>query len=618
MSRTLTPELICALSRPEEVSLSAAGDAVAWTAVPNGTATQNGEGVIWTALPAGDAQPVTWESGTDNRAPRWAPRGATLAFLSDRESRGVMGLYMISEAAREAVPLHVPEQSISQYVWAPCGRFVACLRASGVSGGARSVIEIVDVGRRRVARRIEVASYLTALTWSPDSQAIAFIGQPDQESDSGFLARIGVVEIDSGAVHWVCAAPWACMPVWLEYGDTIAYRAPCEAEPLGGETVWVVGARPGSVPRIVGPGENGTECVVAVRAVQPATVVTALAVRLDSVVRAFDLRLNEWRDVERLDGDLLDLDVCGSGRIAAVAQTRSSHAEVWSGPPGHLVQRSDHGAALADVRLGAVSSYVSTSTDGWEIDVVAITPPSGTAGPHPTVVLPHGGPYRRSNLGVHCSPQDWGALLAASGYLVLMPNYRGGLGRGHRFAAAARGDVGGAEWDDVESALERAIALGLADPERLAIGGWSQGGYLAAWAITRTRRFKAAIMGAGVADWRALIRTSDKPMTEAAFVGAGSWLDGDERPVGHATLMRRRSPLSHSHLVCTPVLILHGESDRRIPVDQAVAFDRALRAAGVDVQMVTYPREPHVLREKEHQIDVMRRVLAWLDRHMRP
>src|SRR5581483_7807843 len=130
--------------------------------------------------------------------------------------------------------------------------------------------------------------------------------------------------------------------------------------------------------------------------------------------------------------------------------------------------------------------------DGWQMDGILVRPPDApTDRPLPAIVLVHGGPYGRWGHGFHLSWADWAQWLALAGYAVLMPNPRGGYGHGERFAGAARGDVGGADYADVMSALDAAIERGIADPERLGIGGWSQGGFMTAWAVTQTARFKA-------------------------------------------------------------------------------------------------------------------------------
>jgi dipeptidyl aminopeptidase/acylaminoacyl peptidase len=227
------------------------------------------------------------------------------------------------------------------------------------------------------------------------------------------------------------------------------------------------------------------------------------------------------------------------------------------------------------------------------------------------VVLVHGGPYGRWGHELHLHPLDWGQWLAQAGYVVLMPNPRGGFGRGEQFAAAARGEVGQADYRDVMAAVDAAIARGIADPARLGIGGWSQGGFMSAWAVTQTARFKAAVMGAGVSDWGMMVMTSDVPDFELELGGSAPWDGPAQRR--HLEL----SPITFARNITTPVLILHGENDARVPLSQATGFHRALRRQRVPVEFVVYPREPHGVAERAHQLDILKRVRRWYDRWLK-
>ncbi|MEV5896197.1 alpha/beta hydrolase family protein [Nonomuraea fuscirosea] len=201
-----------------------------------------------------------------------------------------------------------------------------------------------------------------------------------------------------------------------------------------------------------------------------------------------------------------------------------------------------------------------------------------------------------------------GQWLATAGYAVFLPNPRGGEGHGHAFAAAVAGAVGLGEWTDVNTGIDLLIAEGVADPDRLGIGGWSHGGFMAAWAVRQTDRFQAAVMGAGISDWGMLVATGEGGVLEAGLSGSCGW----EGPGPHPH--DRLSPVSYAAKIRTPVLILHGEDDANVPLGQATYFHRALRRFGGEHEFVVYPREGHVIQERRHQIDVLERTRAWFDR----
>lgn len=201
-------------------------------------------------------------------------------------------------------------------------------------------------------------------------------------------------------------------------------------------------------------------------------------------------------------------------------------------------------------------------------------------------------------------PSGWALLLAARGIAVFMPNPRGSTGFGTAFAEANLGDMGGADHQDIVSGVDALIDRGLADAQRLGICGWSYGGFVTAWAITQTTRFKAAIVGAGICDWRSFHGTSNIPAWDALFYLAD--------PYAHDGPYAAFSPIRYVDRVATPTLILHGEDDDCVPVGQAHHMFRALKERGVPVKLVVYPRAGHRVRDYAHVLDLLRRGTAWM------
>jgi dipeptidyl aminopeptidase/acylaminoacyl peptidase len=192
---------------------------------------------------------------------------------------------------------------------------------------------------------------------------------------------------------------------------------------------------------------------------------------------------------------------------------------------------------------------------------------------------------------------------------VLYPNVRGSTGYGAAFVEANRADWGGGDFKDVMAGVDWAIAKGIADPQRLGIGGWSYGGYMAAWAVTQTTRFKAAVSGAPVIDMASEFGTEDSSAYDEWFYGTPyERLDG----------FIKSSPMTHVKRAKTPTLILQGEDDETDPIGQSQQFYRGLKRYGVETELVLFPREPHGLREEQHLLDRLNRILAWYDRYLKP
>jgi dipeptidyl aminopeptidase/acylaminoacyl peptidase len=191
---------------------------------------------------------------------------------------------------------------------------------------------------------------------------------------------------------------------------------------------------------------------------------------------------------------------------------------------------------------------------------------------------------------------------------VLRANPRGSSGYGKKFRHANYNDWGGGDFEDIMAGVDHVIALGVADSERMAVMGWSYGGYMTSWVITHTGRFKAAAVGAGVTNLWSFTGTADIPGFLPDYFSGEPW-DAFEA-------YRKHSPMSHVKGVTTPTLILHGEADVRVPITQGHELYNALKRQGVETEMVVYPRTPHGPREPKFVLDIAQRHVAWVEKHV--
>jgi dipeptidyl aminopeptidase/acylaminoacyl peptidase len=298
----------------------------------------------------------------------------------------------------------------------------------------------------------------------------------------------------------------------------------------------------------------------------------------------------------------------GGVRLVAVKEAWNEPREVVSLDP----DRPDVGwrpvtqlnAHLAGADPPGCERLVWASGDGLQIEGLLVRPPARGREPHPLVVLVHGGPTA-------CWSFQFGPLhallLAHAGYAVLLPNPRGSAGRGQDFARANLGDLGGAELDDTLTGIDACVDAGLADSSRVAIMGGSHGGYIAAWAVTQTDRFAAAIPIASVSDLVSSHFTTNIANLDELLFGAVP---------DPLTAYLDRSPIAYAENCRTPTLIIHGELDNCCPVSQAHELYHALAGAGAEVELVIYPREGHAITEWSHQVDVWTRIERWLDRYL--
>jgi dipeptidyl aminopeptidase/acylaminoacyl peptidase len=285
--------------------------------------------------------------------------------------------------------------------------------------------------------------------------------------------------------------------------------------------------------------------------------------------------------------------------------------------PWHAVQVSRVNEGFSDVPPGHTQVIRWMSEDGREIEGLLTYPVDHQrSARYPLIVSAHGGPASVFGQSFPGRPSIYGALAAfsARGYAVLRPNFRGSTGYGKAFRRANYRDWGGMDLQDLITGVENAISVGVADPERLGILGWSYGGFLTASAITRplpeTRgwRFRAAVVGAGITNLISNAGSCDTPSFTVSHFGGELW--------EVAELLSARSPVLNVVHATTPTLILHGEQDARVPLSQSYEFFNALKRRGCTVKMVVYPGTAHVPREPKLMHDVMSRTLAWMDRYV--
>jgi dipeptidyl aminopeptidase/acylaminoacyl peptidase len=271
----------------------------------------------------------------------------------------------------------------------------------------------------------------------------------------------------------------------------------------------------------------------------------------------------------------------------------------------------DPNPQIRDIHFATQRTYEWTASDGKTLQGVLVEPMPGTPRPAPLILAVHGGPEWQSLDGWvnrYLSPAQ---LLAQRGYAVLFPNYRGSAGRGAPFAMSDHKDLGGQEFQDHIDAINALATDGLIDSKRVGMMGGSYGGYMSALAATKgSKHFAAAINFAGIANWMSFTGTSDIPY-ENSITHWDLWCYDKPETCWKA------SPLAYVAQAKTPLLLVHGENDKRVPIGQAHELHTAFKRFKIPVQLITYPREGHGLREWAHREDFINRALSWFDQYVR-
>ncbi|GGV12377.1 hypothetical protein GCM10010260_58800 [Streptomyces filipinensis] len=636
----LTAELVVDLATPVAPAVSPDGRLVAYGVVANSGRDGRAHSSVWVAAADGSADPRRLTDGTArDAAPKWAPDSASLFFTSDREERGTAQLQRIlldgSEDIAKAESLTRWRGGICDYCPLADGRTVALLAEDEPTAeDERREAEGDDAkvwGRHLPVTRLRLLDLATGavrtvdglgdrhvveVTQRPDGGPLAVLSWATPELDPGVTtARLHLVALETGAVQDLGpVGVEAQSPVWWNHDGEwhLAHLAVTPGHLVGALAVI------DTVPPATGPTVEQRNLTAGMSACPTELVqvcdgppLALFAEGLDTALYRLDPQSLGFHRLSCVPGTLAGLTASHSGEtLAVLMSTACEPKNVHAGPTGGpLLRLSDTSPELRRVCWGVQERLRYQASDGLPLDGLLILPAGRTRdeGPFPLVTMVHGGPYFRHVDEFALTVVDCGQWLATAGYAVFLPNPRGGSGHGHEFAAVVAGAVGGDEWTDILAGLDLLVAEGVADPERLGISGWSHGGFMAAWAIGQTERFKAAITGAGISDWGMQAGTGEWGIMDAALGGSTGW----NGPGPH--IHDRNSPISYVSRIRTPVLILHGEQDTNVPLGQAVHFHRALRHFGVEHEFVVYPREGHGLHERAHQLDALRRIRAWYD-----
>jgi dipeptidyl aminopeptidase/acylaminoacyl peptidase len=441
-----------------------------------------------------------------------------------------------------------------------------------------------------------------AVAWSADGDSLAVLSELPRIGHHNVSTPIDVCT--ANGVHHVADIPNALSGIaWANGGKDLAFLSTKSAV-LTPEHVW-------TVPAAGGLAEDRTPALDGTAAQLEGDVRGHIWVLVNHGVRS---EVDEFHDgaltpVYRWPaGVVASLPVgspfAGSTPQVALTVGDPDNPHNVAVPQGDRLLKLTHEgeSQLASVDLGAVRVVHWTSKGGIALEGIATFPAGYVEGKkYPFLVLPHGGPEANDEL----SFDPFSRSIAGLGYVVLQPEYRGSTGYGADFLAAIYQHFGDRAYQDVDSATDYAIAQGWADPNRLAIFGWSAGGFMTSWTVTQTGRYKAAIEGAGITDWGPFLWTSDIQQIDYD----ARWTDEDPEA------FRQFSAVAFAAKVTTPLLILHGEADRRVPTFQGTEFFQILAARGKTVRMVTYPGSPHFPILWEQRLNVFQEISDWLAKY---
>ena len=542
---------------------------------------------------------------------RWGPDD-NLLFVRATDDADNQRVFTVQVATGDKRPVTPADARVGWYQPSPDGAWLAYTTLEkSADGASRWRLHAASTTGDKIVSWTADAG-VANFDWAPTSDRIAAVYQPSDDFDwrGKYLA---LATLADGAVTRLSTGPGA---TWLPQFDAQGRRIAFVASP--GPATWMRDAE----LRVLDLDKD----VVTTLAATPDSNVDLLAWHPsgDSLL-GLEYQGSTWRLLQApLDGAPArylgpsDLSVRSphvvGDRIAFVSERWNEPPEVFVGTLPNLAGRVVSSVQPDfDAPLGRTEMVRWTSADGTEIEGL-LTYPVGyrTDVRYPLLVRLHGGPpfpAADGYIGGTFFTAYPLATMASAGFAILQPNYRGSAGYGRTFRHALHGEWGGQDVRDVMAGVDAMIARGIADPKRLGIMGWSHGGYLTAATITQTDRFAAASIGAGTTDLLAFAESTSLGGMMADWLG--------DRTGDSAALYRDRSPLTHAQRVSCPVLVQHGLSDDRVPVDQAQHFLAALSRPGAEVEFAPYigghgPRTPRT------EFDVLERNLRWFTRQLRP
>ena len=567
--------------------------------------------------------------------PKWSPDGNWIAFTSNRKDNR-NNLYVLSTSGGEAEPLTELKSSVNNFAWSPDGRSIAFTMTDPKTeeeekndkgrNDWRWIDENIKLSRlyvlpiqkdangKREPRKLTTANYqVDDFDWSSDGSRIAFGHVKSPLANDWTTSDVSIIEVASGKVTDLAATAAAeSSPVYSPDGQSIAILASDNPPRWAQAGVIQIFPATGGQPKTLAASFDAQPGVAGWSA-DGKRIYFSEAKGTGTQIYSLDVNANRIDEIKTTPAVISAISLNKTGTtFGFVRQTPDTPADVFVAPVNDFnpVQITRVNADLKFAPVGRTEVVTWKSKDGKQIEGLLTYPAGYQTGQRvPLILNVHGGPagvFQQTFIGGRgVYPL---ATFASRGYAILRPNPRGSSGYGAEFRRANQRDWGFGDYQDLMAGVDRVIEMGVADPDRLGVMGWSYGGFMTSWIVTQTPRFKAASAGAPVTNLMSFNGTADIPSFIPDYFGGQFWEAMD--------LYQKHSPMFNVKAVTTPTMIQHGEADVRVPISQGYEFYNALKVKGVPTRMIVLPRQPHGPTEPKMQLAAMKANLEWFEKYL--
>lgn len=581
---------------------------------------------VW-VVPTGGGKAMQYTRGDkSSTAPEWSPDGTTLAFLSDREKDGERQVWMIGADGGEAWVVTAHKGGVSGFRFSPDGKQLLLSATDQPNKDEEDRKKVKDdtivIDRdikmshlwlwnieKKVDKRLTEGDFTVSdPQWSPDGTRITYATRPTPKADDGSLSDVWIMTIASGQKKRLednsgssDNARWSPDGKWIAYSGS-----PDAGGGVSSSFLYLLPAAGGAPKELTTKFDLSVGTPVWSR--DGKTIYFSTNVLEAIEVYSCDVGSGAVKKLSQRGGSTGVTEVTRDGKLVGTTSTSTQPTELYatSADFNSLKLLTDHNAWLKDYSLAETEVVNWKSKDGLDVEGLLTKPVGYKAGQKvPFLLNPHGGPTGASLNNFSGTVQ----VLAANGFAVLQPNFRGSTGKGLGFAQANKNTWGKGDYEDCMTGVDAIVASGVADPARLGAFGWSYGGYMTFWILTQTDRFKAVSPGAGLSNIYSMYSQND-------IQRYLRWFYSDKSPWEATELYWDRSPMKYVRNVKTPTMIMHGQVDTRVPIAQAQEFYMALKEMKVPVEFVVYPRENHGFTEPRHQMDRVRRYVWFFSKYL--